>query len=640
MAFVVSDGALRALDRTPLPSAYSLRVTSDYTMAYAEIWRTQPAVRTVVSFLGRNIAQLGLHTYRRLSDNDRERLTGHPLSALISRPAPWTTRYRLLDALVQDMAIYDVAYWLKLKAADSSLALARLAPQRTEVFGTGGLFPDGFRYTGDRGKRDFPRDEVVHFHGYNPTDEMNGAPPIEALRRILAEEWEAGRMREQTLRNGARASGYLERPADAPSWSDEARQRFRAGWKAQYSGGGPEAGGTPVLEDGMKFVSASQTAEQLQYVAARKLTREEVAATFHIPPPMVGILDHATFGNIEEQHKMLYADTLGPWLTMIQEEIGLQLLPDFGDATSVYVEFNLAEKLRGSFEEQAAALQTSVGAPWLTRNEARARQNLPQVEGGDELVTPLNVLIGGQSSATDSAPEPVKMGPVLRKDSPTAPLRIKAQAATEHEKAAQQVLVRFFKRQRAAVLSALGAKADGAEWWDEERWNDELSTDLLALSMSVTAAVGAETLKGLGIDPDQYSEGQTVAFLKAVASSRAGAINSTTRDQIKAALAASTAPAHVFDVAETSRAEKGGTTLATTLAAFAVTEAAKQVGRPQTTKTWVVTSSNPRSSHAAMAGETVPIDGTFSNGMEWPGDPVAGAEEVANCMCSVEITIP
>jgi hypothetical protein len=42
----------------------------------------------------------------------------------------------------------------------------------------------------------------------------------------------------------------------------------------------------------------------------------------------------------------------------------------------------------------------------MTRNEARARVNLPQVDGGDDLVTPLNVLIGDQASPTDSAPAP------------------------------------------------------------------------------------------------------------------------------------------------------------------------------------------------------------------------------------------
>jgi HK97 family phage portal protein len=670
MAFVVSEGALRALDRIGAPPAYSLRITDNYTQAYAEIWRTQPAVRTVCTFLGRNIAQLGLHVYQRVSDTDRKRLTDHPLAQLLSSPAPWMTRYRLLNALVQDRAIYDAAYWLKFRADGTDSGgvdgLARMAPWRTEPKGKTGMFADEFVYRGDRGERSFPRDQVVHFRGYNPTDDVNGAPPIEALRRILAEEWEASRMREQILRNGARVSGYIHRPAPdngGKDWGKEARERFARGWKQQYTGGGPETGGTPILEDGMTFVPAAQTATELQYVQVRKLTREEVAAAYHIPPPMVGILDHATFGNIEEQHKMLYMDTLGPWLTEFQEEIELQLLSDFGDTSGVYVEFNLAEKLKGSFEEQAAALQTSVGAPWMTRNEARARQNLPSLEGGDELITPLNVLVGGQASPTDSgtqnelaAPAPaakavtagnvvVHSGPVISRDSTDAPLHIKSGPRDEDAAAAKQTLVRFFKRQRAAVLSAMGAK--DPQWWDAKRWDRELSDDLYALSAMVTEEVAAETMKSLGLDPADYSMARTENFLRAIAEARAGAINSTTRDQLVKALAApedvdveTSTPAGVFDQAEGSRSDQAAKTLATTLGAVAVAEVGKQINRPKTTKTWLTTSSNPRASHSAVSGETVPIDGTFSNGMTGPGDPTGGVDEVAGCSCVLDITIP
>ena len=43
----------------------------------------------------------------------------------------------------------------------------------------------------------------------------------------------------------------------------------------------------------------------------------------------------------------------------------------------------------------------------MTRNETRKIQNLPAVEGGDELITPLNVLIGGQASPQDGGdPDP------------------------------------------------------------------------------------------------------------------------------------------------------------------------------------------------------------------------------------------
>jgi HK97 family phage portal protein len=127
-----------------------------------------------------------------------------------------------------------------------------------------------------------------------------------------------------------------------------------------------------------------------------------------MPPPMVGILDHATFSNITEQHKMLYQDTLGPWLSMIQDEIALQLIPDFEPVRPgrFYVEFNLREKLTGSFEERSGSIQKGVGAPWMTVNEARAMENRPPIEGGDELVRPLNVTQNGDQDPIQ-AEEPV-----------------------------------------------------------------------------------------------------------------------------------------------------------------------------------------------------------------------------------------
>ena len=372
-------------------------------MAYYELWRTQPAVRTTVTFLARNIAHLGLHTFERRGDADRARLTDHPLAKLLARPNMSTTRYRLMDALVHDLGIYDRAFWLLIKGNDGVPSIVRIPPDFVTPKGDSWITPQKFEIKGNGGKIEVGPDQVVYFRGYANTLE-GGESPLEALRQTLAEEFEASRMREQLLRNGARVSGYLERPKDAPIWSSEAKSKFAKSWQSQYSAGGSRAGGTPILEDGMTFKSASQTSEQLQYIEARKLTREEVAAAYFIPPTMLGLMGGATYSNIAEQHKMLYQDTLGPWLQMIKEEIELQLLPHFADSDKLYVEFNLREKLSGSFEERAAQIQTSVGAPYLTRNEARALDNRAPIDGGDELIVPLNVLVGGQASPTDITP--------------------------------------------------------------------------------------------------------------------------------------------------------------------------------------------------------------------------------------------
>ncbi|MBB5915288.1 HK97 family phage portal protein [Nocardia transvalensis] len=403
MSFVVSEGAIRGLSRPDLPRTPRLIIADGLSIDYFELWRTQPAVRTCVSFLARNISQLGIQVFNRVGDNDRRRLIDHPVAQLFEMPNPWTTRYRLMDALVHDMAIFDRAYWWKTKTANGN-GLVRLPPPLVTPKGDNWLTPDRFEIAAAKGRRMIPADQVVYFRGYSGTDDF-GTSPIEALRQTLAEEFAATRMREQVLRNGARISGYLQRPAEAPKWSQDAREKFRKSWQSQYTGNGPEVGGTPILEDGMTFNGAAQNAKELQYLEVRKLSREEVAAAYYIPPPMIGILDHATFSNITEQHKMLYQDTLGPWLAMFAEEFALQLIPDLTTGSDrVYVEFNLREKLTGAFEQRAASIQTAVGGPWMTINEARALDNRPPVDGGDELIRPLNVTQNGDSDPVPADP--------------------------------------------------------------------------------------------------------------------------------------------------------------------------------------------------------------------------------------------
>lgn len=400
MVAIVSQGALERLSDAAPSIPRAVRLSDDRSLTYQAIWKAQPQVRTVVSFLARNIAQLGLHTYERVSDTDRRRAPAdHPMVRLIRRPNPYTTRYRWLLELVSDMAIYDNAVHVKMVTDDDVTGLARLPVHQVEPVGGHWLTAEGYKFTGGKGERVFAPEEVVHFRGYNALDSRWGASPLEALRSILAEEAAAAEYRTGLWGSGARISGVIERPKDAPPWSDIARERFRGQWQDMYSAGGEYYGGTAVLEDGMAFKEMGQSARDAQYVEARKLTREEVAAAYHIPPPMVGILDHATFSNITEQHKQLYQDTLGPWLVMIEEELELQLLPDLGNPDREYVEFNLAEKLKGSFEEQAKVLTTATGGPVMTRNEGRARLNLPRVDdpAADELITPLNVAVVGDA---------------------------------------------------------------------------------------------------------------------------------------------------------------------------------------------------------------------------------------------------
>lgn len=491
MSIVQSQGALRTLERAPghaAPGPYGSVFDTQSNATYAAIFRTQPSVRTVVSFLARNIADLGLHVFRRLSDIDRERLTDHELAVWLGSPNPAMTRYRMTENLMHDMGIYFNAYWLKLRGDPSRLFFVRMPPEAVTV--DGWLLPSAFHWVMPDGTAiDLAPRDVVHFNGYDPHNPLMGLSPIETLRQLLAEEANANAYRRSYFANASRIEGVIERPKDAPKWTPDQKQSFREQWQQRFAGPG-NAGQVPVLEDGMAFKPTSYSARDSQFNESRKLTREEVAREYHVPLPMVGILDHATFSNIKEQHKNLYQDCLGPWLTMLQEEYERQLLPETDDTEGVYCEYNIDQKLRGSFEEQATSLQTLVGRPVVTVNEARGRLNLPSIKNDptcDRVASPLNM-------TTNPAATPA-LGAHY-----TAPV------------------IRDTWRRQAARLAKVPVE-DRARAFDRDRWDRELAADLDQLyrtagapralaareSAALATTVNADTLSLLVAGEEAFS---------------------------------------------------------------------------------------------------------------------------------------
>lgn len=650
MSFTLSSGSLDTGAGQRGFSLPTLQLGNERFEA-AEIFRRQPQVQTVVGFLARNVAQLGLHAFRRVSDTDRERLSDHPLAELLRRPLPGKrlTPYQLKYRLVADMAIYDTAFVLKVRPDGGPMGLLPVPVPLVTPVEESWIEAPAYKLAVGGQTIEVAGEDMIHIHGYSPDDLTVGESPLMALRDVLLEEYQATKHRQSMWKNGARVSGIIERPPPkgARDWSEEARTRFIREFRDLYSGDGAHAGGVPILEDGMTYKQAGLDPRAAQYIEARKLTREEVAAAYFIPPPLVGILDHATFSNIREQHKQLYQDTLGPWLTQIDEALETQLVSEFPDAEGLYLEFNLDEKMRGSFEEQAAMASTATGAPWMTVNEIRARNNLPSLEGGDELVTPLNVTQGGQASPRDSAPDPAERDderPEGVESGKSRQVQVKAGAPEISVESAEESLSQFFARMGRSLSSQLGAaKSRGTKALEDvnwSRWESEIVPVLLGVNTPTSERASREALRTMGMDPNRYDAADMASWLEENAAAQARATTDTSRLQVSEALDGdepSAALRTLFAWWAGDRAASIGRRQATHVSGHAtVVQARKHLVRPM--KTWVVTSGDPRDTHAALNGTSVAVDDVFPNGARWPGDSVLPAEEAAQCRCEITIT--
>lgn len=620
-----------------------------------ELYKTQANLRTVVSFIAEQSAQLPIKVFERKSDTDRQRNTTCATARLLAKPNAYQTRYEFIEQSFSEYLLYGECVWFLHESKNSTSGYElEILPENWLLSRSGGTVfsPDTYTYASKTsGVIEVPTSNLIIFHNYNPQSPSSCLSPIHALKQTLLEQIESNRYRKQIWKNGGRMSAYITRPKDVERWDDSSAERFKRDIRDNWTSKGSMAGGMPVLEDGMEIKTVGFSAREQEWSKASELSREDICGVYHVSPAVIWSNNSQTYASAKDNARALYSDCLMLYLTRFQERITQFLMPALNEAENLYAEFDIQAKLQGSFEEQANILTSAVGAPWLSRNEARARQNLPAIDGGDEIVTPLNVAVGGsgyeaqapQNQYTNSATHIVTKTKDGENEFVPSPEGLARRDEVEafHQKYID-LFNKFYTRQLNSVKSSYMARAKDAkdtnEWYNMGRWNKELSTDLYNLAIDDAESEAHKLLLALGYSTKNFSRAQIENYIKAMAEGRAIDANAETLAQI---LAMQTEKTDWSDIvgAIVARSLMSGSSFASALLGFSQNETIKQLGErgndtSKITKTWTCTSAKPRLSHQLMNGETVGWKQHFSNGAYYPGDSKAlDAADVCNCKC-------
>jgi hypothetical protein len=160
------------------------------------------------------------------------------------------------------------------------------------------------------------------------------------------------------------------------------------------------------------------------------------------------------------------------------------------------------------------------------------------------------------------------------------------------------------------------------------RWDRRLSDAILPVVVAAATEAGSRVARAFGFREAGFDPDVMLPWLTENAWWTAAAFNDGTREHLE-----DDPVDDVYELLMAARLVTLSDTLANSAVNFGAHDAAAGVGAG--VKVWQVNSANPRDSHSAMSGASAPLGGVFSNGMKWPGDPVGGAEEVANCQCSL-----
>lgn len=335
------------------------------------------AVYAAVAAISESVGGLPLDLYRR-TGTGREKARNHPLYALLhDAPNERQTALEFREQMQRHVLLRGNAYaeivW---SPAGRVEALKPLHPDSVSILRT---TDDRLIYetTDKQGRtKRLVADEVLHLR-YHTDDGILGRSPLQVARDTvglaLAERTHGERMFAQ----GTKLSGVIE---TAPGTTKEQAKQIRESWSDGYASVANH-GKTGVLPQGATFKTVSMTLEDAEWIEARRLSVEEVARLFRMPPVLIGDLREANYSNAVELGRYFVTHTLRRHLVMWEQAISRSLI---NDPTTFYAEHNVEGLLRGDSLKRAQFYDYAVKGKWMLRSEVRQLENLPALEGIDD----------------------------------------------------------------------------------------------------------------------------------------------------------------------------------------------------------------------------------------------------------------
>jgi HK97 family phage portal protein len=337
------------------------------------------AVYSCIGLIADDIAKLRIKLMSFTRDGIwQEVRSGHPALAVLRRPNRYMTRIQFLSHWITSLLLYGNAYALvERDQRRNAVAMYPLDPRRVlpatapdgEVYyqiqhdWLSGLSTEGFRH----------QSEVIHDRMSALWHPLVGVSPIYACATSATQGVRIQNNSATFFRNMSRPSGQLTAPGTI---SDETAARLKLQFEQNFSAN--NLGRLFIGGDGLKYEPWTIPAHDAQLIEQLRWTVEDVARCFHVPNQKLGI-GVPTITNVVALNQDYYAQCLQTRIEAIEELLGHALgLPD-----DMRIELDLDGLLRMDPVSQIDVLQKGVAAAVIAPNEARARLNLPPVDGGE-----------------------------------------------------------------------------------------------------------------------------------------------------------------------------------------------------------------------------------------------------------------
>lgn len=345
------------------------------------------------------LASVGLFLFRRTADGGRQRADDVPLySVLHDQMNDQLSAFEGREFLVRSLDLYGNGY-ARIERDQRGQVVALYPLQAPSVLVE--RLPSGrvrYRVSDARsGAIVLLQEEVLHIRGPS-RDGLIGISAIQLGRQAMGLRISQSQTATAMVDNGLRPSGVMSYPEKINS-TDRAKLRESVSERLQ---GSANAGQLIIMDGGATFTPLAFSAEDAEFLASQKLSNEDVARLFGVPPTSVGITDKATYSNTEQEGRALVQNCLGPLAARVESALMRCLLTPEA-RRSLYVEHDLSSVLRGDVQARFESYRIAREIGAMSPNDIRRRENEPPIAGGDVYHQPSNWVVLGESGSPGGA---------------------------------------------------------------------------------------------------------------------------------------------------------------------------------------------------------------------------------------------
>jgi HK97 family phage portal protein len=320
-----------------------------------------------------------------------EEVLDHPILDLLDKVNPFMNGFDLKELTQLYQELIGNAYWLLVNGPRGyPVEIWPIPPDKMSVIPDPNRFITGYRYLTFLKEYTFPEQDIIHFKMMNPRNLYYGQGPVQAVLQSNAIFQNMGDYEQAVFGNMGRIEGAFQTD---DSLDEEDFNRLKQEIQDNFYGA-KNAGKTPLLDKGLKYVNYGMTPREMAYMGGREKIKESIILAFG---QTLGMYDKsATRANADAANYNYAKTTVQPRCIRFVQKLNEKLVPKFDQNLFLTFEDVVPEDQAQALKIRTEHVRTGI----ISINEARKGLRLPPFEHGDQPLVqiqyiPLNMVAEG-----------------------------------------------------------------------------------------------------------------------------------------------------------------------------------------------------------------------------------------------------